>query len=139
MCRGCQMVRRALAAFFIFSIVINKHHLELWSGTCDIGRWSGELGSPGSDFRCDLEPAHRLIIFHGEVKGEVGDGAIQPAVDTPGCLGPSSIDGSGWSLVDVPHEAKLAEHGLEEGAPLAVVGGTEFQSHGDLRLDAMVA
>ena len=60
-------------------------------------------------------------------------------MDTPGCLGPSSIDGSGWSLVDVPHEAKLAEHGLEEGAPLAVVGGTEFQSHGDLRLDAIVA
>ena len=41
-------------------------------------------------------------------------------------LGPSHINRVGRSPVDVLEQPKLAAHGMEEGAPLGVVGGAEF-------------
>jgi len=88
-------------------------------------------------FNGDPKLARRLIIFHGEIQDR--DGGIQLAANAAVCFAPSSVDGiGGRSPGDVTYEAKLAAHGLEERAPLAL-GGAEFQRHGDVGLTEMGA
>ena len=80
-----------------------------------------------------------LVGGHGEVKDVLGDGAVQPAADSAVGLVPCiSARIGGRGTVDVTEEAKLAAHGLEEVAPLGVVGGAKFQLDGDVCLNGDV-
>ena len=77
-----------------------------------------------------------LVGGHGEVEDVLGDGAIEPAADgTVGLVPCISARIRGRGAVDVAKEAELAAHGLEEAAPLGVIGGAEFQLDRDVRLD----
>ena len=84
----------------------------------------------------DPKLPHRLVGGHGEVEDVLGDGIVQPAVDSAVSLIPCiSVRIRRRGTVDVTEEAKLATHGLEEVAPLGVVGGAEFQLDGDVCQD----